>query len=67
MDKREVNKVASAIVKRLFTNGSGEKADRLVLTKDGVNNDRDLGGWSQQGALSQIINVLLTPPTEQGE
>lgn len=64
MDKQEVNKIASAIVKRLFTNGHGQKADRLVLTKDGVNNGRNLGGWSQQGALSQIIEVLLTPPSE---
>jgi hypothetical protein len=48
--------LAQAVAKRLFTNGSGEVADRLVLTVDKPR--RDLGGWSRRPAVDQIEEVL---------
>lgn len=45
------------ILDRLFTNGAGEKADRLVLTVDGPLR-RDLGGWSRAGASAAIVAGL---------
>src|SRR5258706_14489467 len=46
------------IVDRLFTNGAGQRARRLVLTVDSPTG-RDLGGWSEAGAASQIEAALL--------
>lgn len=37
-----------ALLDWLFTNGAGDKADRLVLTQDLAGGKRDLGGWSRE-------------------
>ena len=56
--------VAEAIVHDLFTNGAGETADRLVLTKDPKRTDvlpvrRDLGGWSGAAVRAIIEQHLI--------
>jgi len=51
-----LRRLAEAVAERLFTNGSGEVADRLVLTVDKPR--RDLGGWSRRPAVDQIEEVL---------
>lgn len=47
---------AERIVEKMFTNGAGQKADRLVLMKQGhrPKDDRDLGGW-HKAALVDLI------------
>lgn len=48
-------KMAQLIADRLFTNGVGKRADRLVLTsKDG----KDLGGWCEQAVVDEIEKAL---------
>ena len=48
-------RIAQAIVEELFCNGSGERADRLVLmTREG----RDLGGWGQGPVRDVIARVV---------
>lgn len=49
-------RIATAICDRLFTNGAGEKADRLVLELPGK---RDGGGWSRGPAWDQIVTILV--------
>ena len=46
------------IVEALFTNGSGEKADRLVLVQEGVRGD--LGGWCRE-AVEDQLKAALSP------
>jgi hypothetical protein len=52
-----VRELAARIARRLFTNGSAERAQRLVLTVDRPV-PRDLGGWSEDAAADQIAQVL---------
>jgi hypothetical protein len=40
----------------LFTNGSGQKADRLVLTVD-LKPPRDLGGWCRGAVVDRILTL----------
>jgi hypothetical protein len=47
------------IVDGLFTNGFGEKADRLVLTQDGRGSLANLGGWSREAVSQRIIAALI--------
>lgn len=47
---------AAEVVEQLLTNGSGERADRLVLWRD--HDKRDLGGWGKQ-ALENRLNELV--------
>lgn len=49
--------LAERVAAALFVNGSGERAERLVLTIDGPPK-RDLGGLSQLGATNSIERVL---------
>lgn len=51
-------KLAERIVNRLFTNGSAEHAQRLVLTID-TPIKRDLGGWCEAAAVDQVLAVLI--------
>lgn len=46
---------ADAIVERLFVNGFGDRADRLVLEGLGK---RDLGGWCRGAVRDVILDVL---------
>lgn len=45
MSDATLRTIAAKIARDLFTNGSGQRAQRLVLTIDGPP-VRDLGGWS---------------------
>lgn len=47
-----------AVLDVLFTNGAGERADRLVLTQD--NPKRDLGGWSRK-SVEDVLRSLSIP------
>lgn len=51
-----IDVVAREIVKDLFTNGAGNRADRLVMVLD--NPRVDLGGWSESGAVARIKKIL---------
>ena len=44
-------------VEKLFTNGQGEKADRLVLADDGPPK-KDLGGWCRGAIVNRIEEFL---------
>lgn len=44
-------------VDSLFVNGQGERADRLVLTRDGVP-PRDLGGWCPAAIVDRLAAAL---------
>jgi len=49
--------VAKRIARDLFVKGSGDRAERLVLTIDGPPK-QDLGGWSER-AMADRIETLL--------
>jgi hypothetical protein len=51
------------IVNRLFVNGCGEKASRLVL-RDDVRG-RDLGGWCRSAVRDRIIRELTRVPEDR--
>jgi hypothetical protein len=56
--KRDDTRIlAEKIAQRLFTNGSAERAQRLVLTIDKPVG-RDLGGWSIGAATDHIEEIL---------
>jgi hypothetical protein len=50
--------LARSIAERLFTNGSQERAQRLVLTIDKPV-ERNLGGWGFEPAVDQIYDILV--------
>jgi len=47
--------LAHRIADRLFVNGSGQKAQRLVLT---TSDERALGGWCKEAVIAQIVEEL---------
>ena len=47
--------LAEKIAASLFTNGSGEKAERLVLRK---HSETDLGGWCEAAVRDRIEDLL---------
>lgn len=55
-----------AILDRLFTNGQGERADRLVLAQDLATPDepkyKDLGGWSRAAVRQILVRALAEAP-----
>ncbi|MGE3278055.1 MAG: hypothetical protein AB7O67_23330 [Vicinamibacterales bacterium] len=55
----EAERIADAVVSRLFVNGMGEQADRLVLTVDRPY--RDLGGWCRGAVRDVVIDALRSP------
>ena len=60
MRKRDPAQLALArrIAEDLFTNGSCERAQRLVLTIDKPV-ERNLGGWGFEPAVDRIYNILV--------
>jgi len=50
-----LNELAERIAKRLFVNGCGEHAKRLVLELD---NGRDGGGWCESAVRDQVAAEL---------
>lgn len=61
---RDTRKLAERIVEKMFTNGAGEKADRLVLVKDNDRDGhsrepyRDLGGYSKSALVDLVTREL---------
>ena len=53
----ELRDLAERIARRLFTNGSAERAQRLVLTIDSPVS-RNLGGLGERAAVDQILEEL---------
>ena len=56
---REANnrlRLARKIARDLFTSGTKQHADRLVLTGS---NGRDMGGWCEEAAADRIAEVLM--------
>lgn len=52
---------AERIANELFVNGSGERADRLMLTKDRAPDHHiDLGGWGLEPIIDKIKSILDT-------
>ncbi len=49
--------LAEQIAEDLFTNGSGQTAQRLVLTVD-TPKRLDLGGWSRAGFVDRVTDIL---------
>ncbi len=58
MKNVEIRQLASAVARDLFTNGAGERAQRLVLTIDGPPR-RDLGGWAEGVVTDTIADALV--------
>jgi hypothetical protein len=52
---RRHRQIADAIVDRLFINGSGERAERLMLEWPLKN---DLGGWCRSAVRDVIVAAL---------
>ena len=52
-----LRQLIAEIVDGLFTNGSGQKADRLVLTVDG--SSRDLGGLCRAAVVNRLEAALF--------
>jgi hypothetical protein len=50
--------LAKAITDKLFINGFGEVANRLVMESD---NGKDIGGWCRLAVEDQIKEVLDEP------
>jgi hypothetical protein len=57
MNKTEAERIADAIVSDLFQNGSGQAAQRLVLTVD-TPAPKNLGGWARKPAKDRIVAIL---------
>jgi hypothetical protein len=59
----ERHELAEAITRELFTNGSGEVADRLVLVRDAPDRSlkkaKNLGGWCWHSFLSVVEDHLI--------
>ncbi len=57
MTPDETRRIGERIADRLFTNGQGKRAGRLVLTVDGPPK-LDLGGWCRAAVIDQIVEEL---------
>jgi len=65
MSEAELLQLATAIADELFTNGQGQRAERLVLTS---RFGSDLGGWCQRAVIDVIARQLratLSPTLER--
>jgi len=51
----EMHKLAEKIADQLFSNGAGQKAERLVLELPGK---RDGGGWCKQAVVDVIVRAM---------
>lgn len=51
--------LAEKIAADLFTNGNGDKGDRLVMVQEPQEAPRrDLGGWCQAAVVNRVENIL---------
>ena len=53
MTEKQIKALAAAIARDLFTNGNGDRADRLVLSRY-PSLGSNLGGWSQAAVRSRV-------------
>jgi hypothetical protein len=58
-----IAQIAEEFVERLFTNGGGDVADRLVLTVD-AHPRRELGGWCRGAIIDRLVVLLRAQRTE---
>lgn len=56
---KAADRLAKRIAAELFTNGYGEKAERLVLLNKA---EADTGGWAEDCAARVIAAVILKHP-----
>jgi hypothetical protein len=63
VSQERLTALVQQIVDDLFTNGSGQRADRLVLTIDGPPT-RNLGGWCREAIRDRILEEIdpSSPP-----
>ena len=54
---KTTREIDNQIAARLFVNGAGQKAQRLVLE---LADGRDGGGWSEPAVVDQVVSVLET-------
>ena len=55
MTRKRQRKLAKDIASKLFRNGYGQEAVRLVtLDKEGL----DIGGWCKEAVVNQIMDLL---------
>lgn len=54
MPVRTLEEIADSTLENLFTNGMGDKAQRLVLLVDG----RDYGGWGRPAVRERLVAAL---------
>ena len=55
MTSRTARSFARRIARSLFTNGAGQRAERLMLELPG---GKDGGAWSERAAVDHIARVL---------
>lgn len=55
MTTPEADKLARRITKKLFVNGFGDQATRLVLE---LENGRDGGGWCEEAVVDVIRDTI---------
>ena len=55
MSAQKNPKLAQRIADKLFVNGNGQKAERLVLMSPA---QKDLGGWCKQAVIDRIVESL---------
>jgi len=56
-----LKEAAERLARELFTNGFGDKADRLELV---LPNNRRVGGWCEEVVVDRIMNVLISARNE---
>ena len=56
LDSLKLQELSEQIAKHLFTDGSGERADRLVLE---LKNGHKGGGWSEWAVILEIKKRLV--------
>ena len=62
----KLQQLVADIVDDLFTNGQGERADRLVLVIDNGRPPRDIGGWGRGAMHDRILKHLTRRPLRAG-
>lgn len=50
-------RIARAVADDLFVNGFGERAERLVLTRD--SDERKLGGWCPEAVEDRVRKIVV--------
>lgn len=59
---RQQQRIADAIVRRLYTNGFGERGNRLAM----LMGSRDLGGWCERAVRDIVLDELTRQRPKDG-